>query len=1023
MDRSVRSHAYDNNANTAPGLASLAARPPTPPKKNIGPEAEMVPDSVQLSYPALVTLLNTPEDSPSSSAEHFGGSSEKINKRVDFSPWTEYHKHPSNIGFINGLNDQIRTLPPSRDCRSSKSILKIKPDIRPIIPMEELMNLSQEGDISNMLEATLRHLESSNRNSRLDAYSTLLGCLSAYGNVPEQEGLAGRLPNLVEFIRRDIGARQEDGGALDTQLASQALKLLIYFVTTPWLSKALPEDFCALVLEESILALEDRNMPKIMVTHYMQLLIQENFASQHLNSNRVNRLLVALGWVTTHVKGNRIVGQRLMAYRRLLLHSKSAMVMHVESWVDHLISGMLSAFKEIRGRAVLFGLEASLSLGTIKSVSQTFADTLNRESPDGKKIVDFLATRLNIMASATDDGIWVPQIWSIVVLFLRGRRHQLEEWEHLKAWLLLIQKCFNSSNAQIKYQSNRAWTLFIFAVSLDSSTSAKMVKMLRQPILPQLERKNGLKGSQTAKSPKQVARSSYCTLLYYAFRPSATYTQLDQYWEEYVCQMFPRNQSRGKDDVNYFCQVLAGLFCSSEPKPWDENRAPVNRLVGVDELPCLDPKWVRLRAAEILQVFGDLFHDADWRSGKDTEAPIILAWRSFTQAIKQASSKEVKTSTETMTALAHILNTMKSFWQSSLAQRPTHEVSQIIEKFDCLIREAVVQFGFIPFCEKRLAHTTRNSYEAAETPSSRGDKHEGPLISPVLVLLGLLMRSTNHPETEHNYSDAVKYLIEVAMRPATSRHTQLAVLRDLANLVTSEHDADGGTRLLVWRLIAEAATRALGLAKFCDPLEESPQSLGHEYRDAVKILDSAIALRPRDDIKEWHDLGTVIVQVLSKEVCSDAVILVITEPIAKTIISLPTWECNEFLLGVGDFLLKNIQWPQSRTAVARARKLLWGVSDIHLKATIIDPFDHLYAITNLMLSLSYSGFKVEFSGKVDSLLSEVAVFIAKCPVSDVITLLKGIQQGVGFWIQDRNGVLTISNANKDCINVYAAVSH
>lgn len=1011
-------------ANTGPGLASLAARPPTPPKKNTGPGAEMVPDSVQLPHPALVTLLNTPEQSPpSSSAEYFGGSSEKINKRVDFSPWTEYHKHPSSIGFNNGFNDQIRPLPPSRDCRSSKSILKTKPDTCPIVPVEELMNLSQEGDISNMLEATVRHLESSIRNSRLDAYSTLLGCLSAYGNVPEDQDLAGRLLDLVGFVRRDIWAKQKDSGALDIQLATQALKLLIYFITNPWLSESLPDEFCALVLEESILVLENRNMPKIMVTHYMQLLIQENFAPQHLNSNRVNRLLVALSQVTNHIKGNRIIGQRLMLYRRLLLHSKAAMVMHVEFWADHLISSMLSTFKEIRGRAVLFGLEASLSLGTVKSVSQTFADTLNRESPDGKKIVDFLAARLTAMASATDDGIWVPQIWSIVILFLRGRRHQLEEWEHLKSWLLLIQKCFNSSNAQIRYQSNRAWTLFIFAVSLDSSTSSKMVKMLRQPILPQLERKNGLKGSQMAKSPKQGARSSYCTLLYYAFRPLATYTQLDQYWEEYVCQMFPRNQSRGKDDINYFCQVLAGLFGSNEPKPWDESRARVNKPVGVDELPCLDPKWVRLRAAEILKVFGDLFHDADWRSEKDAEAPIILAWQSFTHAIKQASSKEVKTSTETMTALAHILNTIKSFWQSSLAQRSSHEVSQIIENFECLVHEAVIQLGFIPFCEKRLTHTTRNSYEAAETPSSRGNNHQGPLTSPVLVLLGLLIRSIDRPETEHSYNDAVKHLIEVAMRPASSRHTQLAVLRDLANLVTSEHDADGRTRLLVWRLIADAATRALGLAKFCDPLEESPQSLGHEYRDAVKILESAILLRPREAMKEWHDLGTVIVRVLSKEVCSDAVILVITEPIAKTVTNLPTCECNEFLLDVGDFLLKNIQWPQSRTAVERARKLLWGVSHITPKATIIDPSDHLYAITNLILNLSYSSFKVEFSGKVESFLSEVAVFIAKCPVSDVITLLKCIQQGVGVWIQDCNGALTISNASKDCANVYAAVSY
>lgn len=1009
--------------NTDPSLASLAARPPTPPKENIGPRAEMVPDSVQLSHPALRLLLNTPQESPSSSAEYFGGSSEKINKRVDFSPWTEYHKHPSNIGFGGGSNDQIRLLPPSRDCKSSKSILKPKPDIGSFIPMEDLMNLSVDGNISTMLEATVRHLESSIRNSRLDAYSTLLGCLSAYDDVPEQHDLASRLCDLVRFIRRDIWAKMEDTGALDTQLATQALKLLLYFVTTPCLSDSLPDDFCALVLEESILTLENQAMPKIMVTHYMQLLIQENFASQHLNSNRVNRILVALGRVTTNIKGNRIVGQRLMVYRRLLLHSKAAMVVHVESWVDHLISGMLSTFKEIRGRAVFFGNEASLSLGTTKSVSQTFADTLNRESPDGRKVADFLAARLTAMASVTDDGFWVPQIWSIVILFLRGRRHQLEGWEHLKPWLLIIQKCFNSSDAQIKYQSNRAWTRLIFAVSLDSSTSPKMIKMLRQPILPQLERKHGLKGSQTAKSPKQGARSSYCTLLYYAFRPSATHAQLDHYWEEYVRQMFPKNQSRSKDDVNYFCQVLAGLLCSIEPKAWDENRANINRPVRIDELPCLDPKWVRLRAADILKVFEDLFHDADWKSGKDAEAPIILAWRSFTHAIKQASSKEVKTSMETMTALAHILNTIKRFWQQGFAQRSSHGVSPVIERFDCLIHEAVFQFGIIPFNEKRLAHTARNSYEAAETPSSRGDQHQGPLISPVFVLLELLIRSIGYPEIGPSCRDAVKHLIDVATRSATSRHTQLAILRDLASLTAAEHDADGETRLLVWRLVADAATRAFNLAKFCDLHLDSPQYLGHEYRDAAKILESAILLRPQKAMKEWHDLGTIIAQVLRQEVSSDAVILIITEPIAKAIISLPTSECNDFLLGAGEFLLKNVQWPQSRTAIDLARKSLWGWSHMNSKAAVVDSFDHLYTMTNLLLKTSYSSFELDLSSKVGSFLSEVAVVVATCPVSIAPTLLKSIQQGVAVWIQDPNGVLTVSVASKDPADVYAAVSY
>lgn len=1010
-------------ANIRPDLAAMTARPPTPPKENFGLAAKMAFENGQLSYPAHESLLNTPEESPSSSAEYFGGFSDKNSKRVGFSPWTQYHKPPSNSGLNGSLNDQIRILPPSRECRSSKSILKSKPEYYSFTPMEDLLTLSVDGNLSSMLETTTRHLESSFRNSRLDAYSTLIGCLSAYDNVPGQEDLAGKLFDFLRFIKRDIWAKQEDNGLLDTQLATQALKLFVYFVTTPSLSKLLPDEFCLLVLEESIKTLENQAMPKILVSHYMQLLIQDHFASQHLNSNRINRLLVAMSRIATNIKGNRIVGQRLMLYRRLLSHSKSAMILHVETWIDHLISGILSTFKEIRCRAVFFGNEASLSLGSIKSVSQTFTDTLNRESPEGRKVVDFLVTRLTAMANVADDGIWVPQIWSIVILFLRGQRHGFERWEHFKPWLLLIQKCFNSSDAQIKFQSNRAWSRLIFAVNLDSSTSSKMVKMLRQPILPQLERKHNLKGSQMAKSPKQVARSSYCTLLYYAFRPSATHAQLDHYWEEYVRQMLPKNLSRSKDDVNFFCQVLASLFNSAEPKTWDENRANINRQVKVDELPCVDSKWVRLRAAEILMVFEDLFNGADWKLGNQAVAPIILAWRSFTNAIRQAGSKEVKTSMETMTALAHILTSIKRFWQHGLNQRLSQGVSPLIQKFDRLVREAVSQFGLIPFNEKRLAQTKFHSYEAAETPSARGDQHQGPLNSPVLVLFGLLLRSIDYQEIEDSYRDAVKNLIDVATRSSTSRRTQLAIFRDLATVTASEHDTSVDARLVVWGIIAEATTRAFEVEKICDLHVDSPQYPGHEYRDAARILESAISLRPQKAMTEWQDLGTTIVHTLRKEIGSDAVILIMTEPLAKAIVNWPHSGCNDFLLSVAHFLLNTIQWPQSRPAIDRARKLLWGMTSITPKTHVFDPLDHLYTMTNLLLKSSYSEWNLDLSSQTCKFLLAVAAVIAECPTSLTATVFKNIQEGLGFWIQDPNGVLTASVARKGCEDVRSAVSY
>ena len=62
---------------------------------------------------------------------------------------------------------------------------------------------------------------------------------------------------------------------------------------------------------------------------------------------------------------------------------------------------------------------------------------------------------------------------------------------------------------------------------------------------------------------------------------------------------------------------------------------------------------------------------ADWQPRNDNEAPIVLAWRSLTTALGEASNKEVKVSMETMTAIAHLVNTIKRFWYQGLNQKNT----------------------------------------------------------------------------------------------------------------------------------------------------------------------------------------------------------------------------------------------------------------------------------------------------------------------------------------------------------------
>ncbi|MCJ1462990.1 hypothetical protein MMC07_001594 [Pseudocyphellaria aurata] len=994
----------------APRLASLASRPPTPPKARIQSNAKQLHVGDQFLQIAHQVLLDTPDESPSSSAEYIGASSQGPPKRVGFSPWTKYHKHPSSVSF--GFENQMRILPPSKDCKSSKSILKVSIGTGSPDSMGELPTLDQNSGVSVLLESATQHLASQSRNSRIDAYTALLGCLSAYDDVPDVHKLAERLPDLAKFFRRDILAKNDETGSLDTHLVVQALKLLTFFVSTTGILEHIPDDFCSFTMEQSITSLEDESVPKIVITHYMLLLAKQNLASKYLSSERANKLITALDGVSNIVKGNRVVGQRLMLYRRLLTNARPLMIARVGSWIHHLITGMLSTIRDIRSWAIYFGLEASLSLGTIKSVSQACVDMFNRVSPEGKRVVDCLASRLTEMTKTKHDAVHVPQIWVVVIFFLRSRRQQLEGWEDLKSWLLILQNCFNSSDTHVKFQANIAWNRLIYAINLNPSTSPVMVKMLRQPIASQLDRKSNQKVSKNA---KQAARSSYCTLLYYAFRPSSTNAQLDLYWEEYISQLIPCDRWTSSPDIDYTCTILAALLDNSQTKVWDENRANLNELVNPDDLPCLDPKWVRLRSGRILKVFENLLSVADWQPRKDQEAPLVLAWRSLTGALGEAGKMEVKVSMETMAAVAQLVNTIKRFWQQGLKQNEVAEaqdLSTLIDHFEQLILEAVARIGPIPFTEKRLIQSSQDLFEVAETPSTRSLRSQGPLSSPISSLLNLLVSSVADSQISDQFASTVSKLIQLALRSATSRRTHLAVLRELVSS-TSFEGLSSKAKLSLWQLVAQAAGTVLNSPKANEKIGDSPQDVGHEYRDVSKILEVAIRHGFTDGVRTWIDLGTDLAHNLAKEIGNEAITTILIEPVAATIHQSKGLDFYEFYLASALFLLKLATWPHSRQALERARKMLWGLGSIPQKQANLDPFDHLYSMTNTMLINSYSRLQSTSSRTMVDFLSTVSLLISSCPLSLKSNILKQLQPGLAIWIEDAEGRLNSSGPTGD----------
>ena len=104
-------------------------------------------------------------------------------------------------------------------------------------------------------------------------------------------------------------------------------------------------------------------------------------------------------------------------------------------------------------------------------------------------------------------------------------------------------------------------------------------------------------------------------------------------------------------------RVFMALFWNSKKgtKIWNENRGLENSLVEPEELPTIDCKWIRSKSGAILDMFRLLMRYSSWgASGQSDRAYISMAWVHFLKALREAASKEIKPSTETVEAMIHL---------------------------------------------------------------------------------------------------------------------------------------------------------------------------------------------------------------------------------------------------------------------------------------------------------------------------------------------------------------------------------
>jgi Rap1-interacting factor 1 N terminal len=994
-----------------------AARPPTPPRESSHGETKssnLIGRFFQKESSSRRSSANsnfTPESSAESASQPAGISSRK---RVGFADWTEYNE-PPEVSFDGKgqITHAVQRLPPSAERKPSKSILKPSngshdEDYGGIGGTTRLLPPHHHATFATMLESIVQQLAGKDRISKQDAYLMLSGSMKASDNVPDIKALKEKMPLLCQFIWRDLSEKLENGNT-DSTLVTKALVLLSSFLQKPAVAETFPAEFPMHIVDHAIKSLEDGTASKDILKHLMFVLSQQNFPSKIMNQERTGRLITALHQIESHVKGKSIITGRLNIYRTLLRQSKPHMLSNT-IWVPDLFTDMMSSIREIRTSAITFGLESSLVLGRERNVCRAVSNLFEGEATDekdGPKFADFYAGKLRELVKMKDaNSATVPQIFSVLVLFLRHKPQLLEQWAYLNLYLGVLQQCFNSSDSATKTEANYAWNRLVYAILPNEKTTANLRAILSRPLIAQLKR-----------SSRKATMSSVCNLLYYALRPNSPPVQLDMYWDEYVVSIVGQCLIAGvrndadlvAKDANDACNILHGLFDTTSIPPWTESRAMENFQQNSMEpkaLPALDSKWLRKSYSRVFPVLGPLVEKLYWDLGEKSD--VARLWDAYITSIASPMKQEVKVSIDTMGCVASMFSLLHKIWnlgpQNIGALKPCKEpvlplsTSAFLRSFEKLVSTATSGLGLLAFTEKLLC-ITQDTFVAIVTPSQHPKKPRGITKPPIHHLVLLLVKLSPNLEYDLRFSQMVRTILLPFFESRTSRKSRLDLVQDLLSLLPADGTVPGR---MIWQILAEFAARAVDTRDEKDVNRGSEQPLGLGYREVVSILEVGISISPKQPLSGWNSLLGALATSATLDAGDAGRAIAVIEPLAKSFLSTST-RISAATIGLPylhSLVVNAGPYPKDRQALDSARRRLWGTDNAGSKIATFDPYVHLYDYVRNSLTAGYDSLSKQNHHDYADLVCSVTTLLDRCPIILSLGVLIKIQNGISCWIVD-----------------------
>ncbi|KUI54762.1 Telomere length regulator protein rif1 [Cytospora mali] len=848
-----------------------------------------------------------------------------------------------------------------------------------------------------MLESTLQQLAGADRESKVDAYTMLFRGLKTSSNLPDRIALQNKMPVFMQFIQRDLAAKAPNG-AVDNLLVTSALKLLHTFLHFHGIASSIPYDFGVFLIDHCIRSFEDEQAPKEVIKHLMQALYLQNFPSDIMTADRVGRLVAALHNLENYLTGKSIIQSRIVVYEKLVNQCPQQMAVHSD-WLHDLFTDMLSGIPEIRSAAIKLGLSAAFTLNRDRRCVSRVVDLLNLSLED-KKYVEEFTERLHTMLKNPQQSTSVPRIWSVVTLFIP----KPQQWDYFQSWSQIIQLSFNNSNTQVKKEANLAWSRFTYRLHLDGRLN---LKLLRDPLLSLLKRK-GLRDS---------VLGSIRNFYYYAFKPDMNLRMMDETWDLAVAPLMRGLISQGQEDAAGVVQaaaIMTGLVDCKTRRVWKENRIEDQTLMKDDELPAIEPKWIRANSSRVFDIISPILeHGFAELSTPDSQ--LRKLWQALVNSVASASTKDVKLHDDTAKFVANVYTFLLKVWtkgpDSTLDGIPCSP-SRFLDSTRELILILIRGLGLLPnpFAEKQLLRTKNNYFIVPGTQSHRSSKNQGSRRPPLHHLFWLL--SSIPPRVPDD--DAFAGFFQAVFAPFfadKSESAQAGLAQELLRLLPMDAMCAYGP----WAMAVARISASLESSQHSHQSTASVNgsSLGLEFRDIAQVLERGLKSVPNLPWQQWLHLFQALCHRVKDEAGDSGVALAVIEPLAAVLRDLIPGIPSEngsviatnCLRAAIELVTASTQ-PLDRQAPDTARRRLWGTSNAGARPASFDPFYNLYKLLTSVLGTLYADLDISASDSVTKLLDEVKRFFDRGNRQLLVRALVAIQDGLVCWLEDKDRRIT-----------------